>query len=107
MSNNIAVITQEDFQPKLLPNSNPTMVIPSHLWLLYWFPSSFLLKKKLVQMTLCGRDDTPAPEPNFIQIPSHNGGSPKVQAYKYYTTPATSHGNKKRAKTIKSKKKTG
>jgi hypothetical protein len=28
MPTNIAVITQEEFEPKLLPKANPTMAIP-------------------------------------------------------------------------------
>ena len=53
------------------------------------------------------QDDTPAPEPDFIQVLTHNHGFSKVQGYKYYTTPARSCDNKKKDKAIKSKKKTG
>ena len=53
------------------------------------------------------KDDAPAPEPEFIHVLTHNCGSSKVQGYQYYTDPAKSHGNKKKDKVIKSKKKTG
>jgi hypothetical protein len=33
------------------------------------------------------QNDTPAPEPDFIQVPTHNCGFSKVQGYKYFTTP--------------------
>jgi hypothetical protein len=38
-------------------------------------------KKKLLQMSLCGKDNTPVPEPAFLQVPSHNLGSGKVGAH--------------------------
>jgi hypothetical protein len=64
-------------------------------------------KKKLFQMKLWAeQDDAPAPVPDSIQVTTHSSGSSKVQGYKYYKTPAKSHGNKKKDKTIKSKKKT-
>ena len=51
--------------------------------------------------------DTPVPESDFIQVLTHIRGSSKVQGYKYYTTPAKPHGNKKKGRVIKSNKKTG
>jgi hypothetical protein len=32
------------------------------------------------------QNDTPAPEPDFIQVPTHNCGFSKVQGYKDFTT---------------------
>ncbi len=99
-----AVITQEESEPKLLPNANPTPALP---FLEPLFVPQFP-KKKLLQMKLWAKqDDTPAPEPDFIQVPTHNRGFSKVQGYKYYTTPSKSHGNKKKHKVLASKKKTG
>ena len=100
----IAMITQEESEPKLLPGANLTMALP-------FLDSLFLPqfpKKKLLQMKLWAKkDDAPAPELNFIQIPSHNRGSSSVRGHRRYTTPAKSHGNKKKDKAIKSKKKIG
>ena len=90
----IEVITQEESEHKLLPYANLTMALQ------LWAP-----KKKSLQMTLWEKKQVP--ESDFIQVPSHNHGTSKVQGYKYYTTPAKCHGNKKKDKTIKSKKKTG
>ena len=99
-----AVITQEESEPKLLPNANPTMA-PQLL------DTSFLPqfpKKKLLQSKLWAKiEDAPAPEPDFIQVPSHICGSSSIRDHRRYTTPAKSHGNKKKDKAIKSKKKTG
>ena len=53
------------------------------------------------------QDDAPAPEPDFIQVTTHNRGFSKAKGYKYYKTPAKSHDSKKKDKAIKSKKKTG
>ncbi len=98
------MITQEEFEPKLLPNTNPTMALP---FLDPLFVPQFP-KKKLLQMKLWAKqDDAPAPEPHFIQVLSHNRGSSKVQGYKYYPTPSKSQGTQKKYKVIKSKKKTG
>jgi hypothetical protein len=100
----IAVITQEESEPKLLPPANPTMALPfSDTSFVPQFP-----KKKLVQKTLWAKkDDAPAPEPDFIEVPSHNRGSSSVRDHRRYTVPAKFHGNKKKDKAIKSKKKTG
>jgi len=82
----IAVITQEESVPKLLTNANPTMALPL-------FDSQF----QLLQMELWAeKDDGPAPEPEFIQVPSHNHGSSSVQDHRCYTTtPTKSHCKKK------------
>ena len=84
-------------------NDNPTMAFP--------FLDTFLVpqipERKLLQKTLWAKkEDTPAPEPDFTQVATHKRGSTKVQGYKKYTTPAQSHGKKKKDKAIKSKKKT-
>jgi hypothetical protein len=47
----IAVITQEEFEPKLLPNTNPTMALP---FLDPLFVPQFP-RKKLLQMKLWGK----------------------------------------------------
>ena len=99
-----AVITQEESEPKLLHNFNPTMALQFMDPLLV--PK--LPKKKLLQMKLWAKPaDPPAPEPDFIQVLTHNRGSSKVQGYKYYSTPSKTHDNKKKHKVINSKKKTG
>ena len=101
-----AVITQEDSEPKLLPNANPTVPPPPLLdpSFVPQFP-----KKKLLQSKWWAKiEDAPAPEPDFIQVPSHIRGSSSVRDHRRYTTPANkSHGKKKKDKAIKSKKKTG
>ena len=98
MPTNIAVITQEEPEPKLPPNANPTMAFP--LLAPLFVPQ--VPKKKLFQMKLWAeQDDAPAPEPDFIQVFFHNCGSSKVQGYKYYTTPSKYHGNQKKYKVIK------
>jgi hypothetical protein len=107
MPTTIAVVTQEESEPNLLPNANRTSKTLPFLDPLFvpQFP-----KKKLLQMKLWAKkkDDAPAPEPNFIQVPSCNrGSSSSIRDHRRYTTPAKSHGNKKKDKAIKSKKKTG
>jgi hypothetical protein len=104
MPTNIAVITQDEFEPKLLPQANLTMAIP---FLDPLFVPK-LPKKKFLQMKLWAKqDDAPAPDTHFIQVLSHNRGSSKVPGYKYYPTPSKSQGPQKKYKVIKSKKKTG
>ena len=104
MPTNIAVITQDEFEPKLLPQANLTMAIP-------FLDPLFVPKlpqKKFLQIKLWAKqDDAPAPEPHFIQVLSHNRVSSKVPGYKYYPTPSKSQGPQKKFKVIKSKKKTG
>jgi len=99
----IAVIIREESEPKLLPNANPTMALP--------FLAPFLVpqvhKKKLLQMKLWAKDDSPAPELNFIQVPSHIRGSSSVRDHRRYTTPAKSYRGKKKDKAFTPKKKTG
>jgi hypothetical protein len=79
----ITVITQEKSKPKLLLNANPTMALP---FLDPLFVPQFP-KKKLLQMKLWAKKDdaAPAPEPNFIQVPSYNRGSSTA----FWTTDAT------------------
>jgi hypothetical protein len=89
----IAVITQEDSEPKLLSNANPTMALPllDPLFVLQFS------KKKIFQRKLCAKkDDAPAPEPDFIKVPSHNCGSSSVRDHRRYTATAKSHGKKKK-----------
>jgi cell division septation protein DedD len=100
----IAVITQEESEQKLLPPANLTMALP--------FSGTVLVpqtsQKKFVQKTLWAKnDDAPAPEPDFIQVARHNRGSSSVRDHRRYTAPSKFHGNKKKDKAIKSKKKTG
>ncbi len=86
-------------------NDNPTMALP--VWesiLVPQIPKKFIQSKFSFTKT---EDAAPVPEPDFIQVPDHTRGSNKVKGYKKYTTPAKSHGNKKKDKAIKSKKKTG
>ena len=99
----ITVITQEDSEPKVLTVAPTTMALPvlNHLFVPQ-FP-----KKKLLQMKLWAVDDAPAPELEFIQVPSHIRGSSSVRDHRRYANHAKSHGKKKNEKTIKSKRKTG
>jgi len=86
-------------------NDNPTMALP--VWetiLVPQIPKKFIQSKFSFTKT---EDAAPVPEPSFIQVPDHTRGSTKVKGYKKYTTPAKSHGNKKKDKAINSKKKTG
>jgi hypothetical protein len=102
MSNNIPVITQEEYEPKVLPKPKLTMALPN----LAALSVPQLPKRKLLQMTLWGKVITPATEPDFIQVQAHNHGSVQVEAHRHKIT-AKANGNKKRVKTIQSKKKTG
>jgi hypothetical protein len=101
MSNNIAVITQDEFEHNLFPNPGLTMALP-YLALLV-IPQ--VPQKKLIQRTLWGKVAVPAPEPDFIQVESHYCRSTKVLAHKITIT-AKPHGNRTKATTNKSRKKT-
>ena len=82
-------------------NENPTMALP--VWETILAPQ---IPKKFIQSKFSfakAEEAAPVPEPDFIQVPDHIRGSTKVKGYKKYTTPAKSHGNKKKD----SKKKTG
>ena len=97
MPTNIAVITQVESEHKVLPKANPTMALPILApTLVPQFP-----KKKVLQMALWGNQ---APKPDFIQDPSHDCGSSKVQTYKYYPTPAKPHGSKKKRRSSNQKR---
>jgi hypothetical protein len=103
MSNNIAVITQDEFELSLLPNPNLTMAIPS----LSTLPVAQFPKNKLLQMTMFGRVAPPSPETRKnIQVQGHNSSLTQVYSHlcKINGKP---HGNKKESETTKSKKKTG
>jgi hypothetical protein len=102
MSYNSAVITQEDLEPTVLPNPNLTMALPSLATVL----DPQIPKKKLLQMTMLGRVATPTPETRCIQVKGHNRSSKEVKSHTRKIR-AKPHGNKKEAKTIKSKKKKG
>ena len=85
-------------------NDNPTMAHPVlNTSLDPRIPKKFLQSKFSWTKTV----NAPVPEPDFIQVPGHLRGSSKVRAYKKYTTPAKSHGNKEKGRAIKSKTKTG
>jgi hypothetical protein len=65
MSNNIAVITQEESDTKLLPNPNLTMAVPYLVTLLV---TQIPKNKLLLQMTMWGeRVAPPAPETKHIK----------------------------------------
>jgi hypothetical protein len=104
MPTNIAVITQEELDPKILPKTYPTMAIP---FLDPLFVPKLPTKKFLQTKLWAKQDDAPSPEPPFIQVVSHNRGFFKVQGYKYSTTPSKSQGTKRKYKVLKSKKKNG
>jgi len=103
MSNNIAVITQEQIEPDLLPNPRLTMALPYLAPLLV--PQ--LPGKKLIQRTLWGKVAIPpATEHDLVQVQSHYRGSTKVKAHKRTMT-GRSHDKMKKGKTNKTKKKKG
>jgi hypothetical protein len=78
MPNNIAVITQEEFEPKFLPNPNLTMALPYLAPLLV--PQ--FSENKLLQMNLWGKVATPVPpDHDFIQVQGHNCSSTQIQAH--------------------------
>jgi hypothetical protein len=78
---------KKDSEPKLLPNANPTMALPV-------VPQ--VPRKKLLQMKLWAEDDAPAPELDFIQVPSHIRGSSSVRDHRRYANPAKSHDEQKK-----------
>jgi hypothetical protein len=97
------VITQEEFEHNLLPNANPTMAIPS----LTTLKDPQFPKKKMTQRTLFGR--VAPPSPKTIQVPAgkdHFCGFTKVH-FHMCIVKVKPNGNKKKSKTIKSKKKIG
>jgi hypothetical protein len=97
MSNNIAVITQEEIAEKNLPNPTLTMALP------YLAPASVpkLAKKKLQQKGIFGKEAIEG-----VKVQAHMRGNKLVNAYEQkLTTKAKS--NNKRDKTIKPKKKAG
>jgi hypothetical protein len=53
-------------------------------------------RKKLLQMKLWAEDDAPAPELDFIQVPSHIRGSSSVRDHRRYANPAKSHDEQKK-----------
>jgi hypothetical protein len=104
MSNNIAVITQEEFEPEILPNPNLTMAIP-HLANL---TVAKLQEKKMHQGTLWGMDPplSLTPEPTTYKVDEYKRGSSTVAGH-YRKIGAKAKGKRKKAKNIKSKKKAG
>ena len=101
----VAVITQEDSEPEVVPNANPTMALP----LLNPVVIHQVPKKKLFQMTLFAKkNDEPAPDPDFIEVAGHKRGSSSVCNHRRYTTSVKSRGtNETGKKTTKSKKRPG
>ena len=78
MSNNIPGITQDEFDPNLLPNPSLTMAIP------YVASLSVpqLPKNKLIQSALWGQVVVPNTKHASIPVQTHYRGSSKVQAHK-------------------------
>jgi hypothetical protein len=95
------VITQEEFEHKLLPNANPTMALPYLARLLLpQFP-----EKKMTQRTLFGtRVDTHTHETRPVN--EHFYGNTKIQSHMCRVM-IKPNANKKKSNTINSKKKTG
>jgi hypothetical protein len=77
MSNNIAGITQDEFEPNLLPNLNLTMAIPG----LATLPVAQFPKKKWLQKTMSGKVAPPSHETQNIQVQGHNHGSTQVHSH--------------------------
>jgi hypothetical protein len=97
MANYIAVITQEEFEPNLLPIANPTMAIPSLETLLVpQFP-----KNKMLQNTTNGGVAPASPETKKIPVPAHKRGTSHVK-FHLHTVKVKPNRNRK-----ESKKKTG
>ena len=69
MSNNIPVITQEEYEPKLLLNPKLAMALP---YLAPILVSQF--PEKMLRMTLWGKVAAISPEPDFIQDQRDNHG---------------------------------
>jgi hypothetical protein len=103
----VAVITQEEVEPTLLPNPNLTMAIPS----LAAVTIPKIPKKKLLQRTMYfGKMNPPrmaAPDPKTkkIEVPGHYRRSFKVRPHTRIVKDA--EGKKKETKSPKSKKKYG
>ena len=89
MSNNFAVITQDDFEEAILPNPRLTMAIPNLAPMLV----AKIPEKKMHQQGLWGRV---AKAPPAVKLKEYN----RKRAEK-------SNGSNKKAKTIKDKKKNG
>ena len=91
MSNNIAVITQDDFEETIVPNQRVTMTIPNLAPMLV----AKIPEKKMHQQGLWGRDVKPT---HAIKVKGHTRKIAGKQ-----------NGNNKRAKAkaIKNKKKNG
>ena len=102
MSNNIAVITQEEFEPANLPNPNLTMAIP-HLANL---TVAKLPEKKMHQGTLWGMDPplSLTPEPTTCKVDEYKRGSKTVSGYERKIA-AKAKGKMTKSKNIKSKNK--
>ena len=102
-SNNIAVITQEEFETEILPNPNLTMAIPY----LGKFSVAKLPEKKMYQGTLWGMPPLPpASKPTTYKVDEYKRGSKTVSGYERQIT-AKAKGKRTKTKSIKSKKKAG
>ena len=100
----VAVITQDDSEPEVVPNANPNMA----LTLFKPFIVPKVPKKKLLQMTLWAKkEDAPAPDPDFIKVAGHKRASSNVRNHKRYTASSKSGGITEKGKATKSKKKPG
>jgi hypothetical protein len=101
MSNNIPVITQEEFEPENRENPMLTMALPDlDPPLVPRFP-----KKKMHQQGLWGKEAIPAPGPRKITVQEHMRGPNRVRTHERNWT-AKPKGNKKKHKINKPKKKT-
>jgi hypothetical protein len=100
MANYIAVITQEELEPQILPNANPTMAIPSlEPLLIPQFP-----KKKMLQKTLNGGVAPASPKTKKVAVPAHMRGTRNVK-FHMRTVKVKPTGNKKESKKQKGKSK--
>jgi hypothetical protein len=104
----VAVITQEEVEPTLLPNPNLTMAIPS----LAAVTIPKIPPKKLLQRTMMssGKMDptrmaAAGPKTKKIQVPGHYRASSKVRPHTRIVKDADA--KKKETKKPKSKKKNG
>ena len=102
MSNNFAVITQDDYEETDIPNPRVTMALPNLAQMMV----AKAPKKKMIQKGLWGRVARKESKTTTIEIPNHNCGSHQVGAHQRTVT-NNSNGKKKQDKVTKSKKKSG
>jgi hypothetical protein len=71
------LITQDEFEPNVLPNPNLIMEIPA----LATLPVAQFLKKKLLERSTFGKVAPPSPKTKNNQVWGHNHGSEQVHSH--------------------------